>query len=130
MISGERGYLVTDADLQLACRQALRLPSPTVALVRPWSATTVTLGEAAVHLGIDRVLTPAQQFDESALGLAYSAHPLRLATPTLPSGSGTQSAGRERETAVRIQRSRAQTGTQYNVLGAAFASFISKRTNK
>ncbi|MBC8089200.1 MAG: hypothetical protein H7Z40_18195, partial [Phycisphaerae bacterium] len=33
MVSGEREYLRTDADLQLACRQALTLPSPTLALV-------------------------------------------------------------------------------------------------
>jgi hypothetical protein len=83
MVSGERGYLSTDADLQLACRQALRLPSPTIALVRPWSTTTVTLGDAAKQLGNERAQTPSQQFDESVLG-DFSSHSLRIATPTLP----------------------------------------------
>jgi hypothetical protein len=106
MVSGERGYLSTDADLQLACRQALRLPSPTIALVRPWSATSVSLGPAALVLGLERTSTPrhvdAQELpreaelstprswmhsgaspahDSSALGLVDATHSLRLATP-------------------------------------------------
>ena len=82
MVSGEREYLNTDADLQLACRQALTLPSPTLALVRPWSATTMRLGASATNLGNDRVQTQSNDaFSGSALGLEYSAAPLRLATP-------------------------------------------------
>ena len=82
MVSGERGYLQTDADLQLACRQALTLPSPTLALVRPWSATTMRLGASATNLGIDRGQTQSNDaFAGSALGLEYSAAPLRLASP-------------------------------------------------
>ena len=82
LVSGEREYLKTDADLQLACRQALTLPSPTLALVRPWSATTMRLGASATNLGNDRVQTQSNDaFSESALGLEYSAAPLRLATP-------------------------------------------------
>jgi len=85
MVSGEREYLKTDADLQLACRQALTLPSPTLALVRPWSATTMRLGTSATSLGNDRVQTQANDaFSGSALGLEYSAVPLRLATPAVP----------------------------------------------
>ena len=84
MVSGEREYLKTDADLQLACRQALTLPSPTLALVRPWSATTMRLGVSATNLGNDRVPTQSNDaFSESALGLEYSATPLRLATPAV-----------------------------------------------
>src|SRR6187402_3481961 len=51
MVSGERDYLRTDSDLQLACRQALTLPSPTLALIRPWSATTLRIGAATGSLG-------------------------------------------------------------------------------
>ncbi len=84
MVSGEREYLKTDADLQLACRQALTLPSPTLALVRPWSSTTMRLGVSATNLGNDRVQTePCGVFAESALGLEYSGAALRLATPLL-----------------------------------------------
>ena len=84
MVSGEREYLKTDADLQLACRQALTLPSPTLALVRPWSATTMRLGASATKLGNDRVQTqPGDAFSESALGLEYSDASLRLATPLI-----------------------------------------------
>lgn len=43
LISGERGYVDTDVALQQACRQALALPSPTLALVRSWSTTSVRL---------------------------------------------------------------------------------------
>lgn len=101
MVSGEREYLKTDADLQLACRQALTLPSPTLALVRPWSATTMRLGESATNLGNDRVQTQAgDAFSETALGLEYSTTPLRLATPlvsasvTLPHGHAEASNAR------------------------------------
>ncbi|MGV3708934.1 MAG: zinc ribbon domain-containing protein [Gemmatimonas sp.] len=81
MVSGEREYLKTDADLQLACRQALTLPSPTLALVRPWSSTTIRLGASASTLGNDRVQTTSEPFLEAALAHEYSGAPLRLATP-------------------------------------------------
>lgn len=45
LISGERGYLHTDAELQNACRQALGFPSPTLAMVRSWATTTVRLAQ-------------------------------------------------------------------------------------
>lgn len=90
MVSGERGYLCTDADLQLACRQALRSSSPTVALVRPWSATTVTLGDAAVQLGTERAgSSPTGEFENTALGLEYDGRALRLATPAVVAGLRT-----------------------------------------
>ncbi|MEO7997470.1 MAG: zinc ribbon domain-containing protein [Gemmatimonadaceae bacterium] len=81
MVSGERGYLNADADLQLACRQALSLPSPTLALIRPWSATTLRIGEAAATLGNDRVQSPTGEFAATAIGLEFASNALRLATP-------------------------------------------------
>lgn len=99
MVSGEREYLRTDADLQLACRQALSLPSPTLALVRPWSATTLRLGAAAGGLGSERQSSGfSDPFAATAIGLEFSTDPLRLATPSIstsvtaerpiPQGSG------------------------------------------
>lgn len=81
MVSGERGYLMTDADLQLASRQALSLPSPTLALIRPWSAATLRIGEAAVELGNDRVQSSTGEFAATAIGLEFAPSALRLATP-------------------------------------------------
>lgn len=43
LLAGERGYLEADPALRSASAEALRLPSPTVALVRPWSSTTLRL---------------------------------------------------------------------------------------
>lgn len=50
LVSGERGYISTDPALQSACRRALAMPSPTLALVRSWATTTVRLtpGDSAV----------------------------------------------------------------------------------
>ncbi|MBC8086980.1 MAG: zinc ribbon domain-containing protein [Phycisphaerae bacterium] len=101
MVSGEREYLRTDADLQLACRQALTLPSPTLALVRPWSSTTLRLGNSAANIGGER-LSPSgsDPFSASALGLEFSSNTMRLATPAnitaehaVPSGLAQQRSG-------------------------------------
>ena len=35
LLSGERGIVVAEPGLREACRQALALPSPTLAMVRP-----------------------------------------------------------------------------------------------
>jgi hypothetical protein len=43
LLAGERGYLETDATLQVACRQALDSPSPTLSMVRSWATTLVRL---------------------------------------------------------------------------------------
>ena len=86
MVSGEREYLRTDADLQLACRQALSLPSPTLALIRPWSATTLRLGAAVSGLGSERQSSGfSDPFAATAIGLEFSSDPLRLATPSISS---------------------------------------------
>lgn len=82
MVSGEREYLTTDADLQLACRQALALDSPTLALVRPWSTATLRLGSSATTVGAERVsAAPTDPFSATAVGFEFSSSALRLATP-------------------------------------------------
>ena len=43
LISGERDYLETDTALQTAARNALSFPSPTLAMIRSWSSTTLSL---------------------------------------------------------------------------------------
>jgi hypothetical protein len=112
MVSGEREYLKTDADLQLACRQALTLPSPTLALVRPWSATTLRLGASATTLGNDRAQTNSDPFADSALGLGYSTAPLRLATPVpsvpAPSASSSMSDTHAQQSAARNAAAQAE----------------------
>jgi len=44
LLSGERGLLVAEPELRDASRNALALPSPTLALVRSWSSSLLTLG--------------------------------------------------------------------------------------
>jgi hypothetical protein len=46
LIAGDRGYLMTDPELQSACRQALAFPSPTMAMVRSWATSTLQLTQA------------------------------------------------------------------------------------
>lgn len=55
LVSGERAYIATDEDLQSACGHALTLPSPTLALVRSWSTTSLRLGPAALEVGSERL---------------------------------------------------------------------------
>lgn len=55
LVGGERGYLSTDEELQHACRNALQLPSPTMALVRSWASSSLMLGPAALAVGTERV---------------------------------------------------------------------------
>ena len=82
MLSGERDYISTEADLQLACRQALSQPSPTLALVRPWSSATLRIGQGAVKLGRERSQSPdVDSIESTALGMGFALAPLRLATP-------------------------------------------------
>lgn len=57
LVAGEREYVQTDGDLQAACRQALASPSPTMALVRSWAMTTLSLGPAVDRVGSERVAT-------------------------------------------------------------------------
>ncbi len=46
LLSGERQYVLAPSELQVACRQALTAPSPTLALVRQFSSTSLQVGEA------------------------------------------------------------------------------------
>lgn len=55
LVGGERAYVEADPDLKQACRHALTSPSPTIALVRSWSGTLLTLGALAEQVGIERV---------------------------------------------------------------------------
>jgi hypothetical protein len=43
LLAGERGYLVSDPELQAACRDALDFPSPALAMVRSWASATLRL---------------------------------------------------------------------------------------
>lgn len=44
LLSGERGFLVTDPALQAACRRALSMAAPAYALVRGFASSPVRLG--------------------------------------------------------------------------------------
>lgn len=43
LLAGERDFLVSPPDLRVACQQALKSPSPTLALVRSWSNSLLLL---------------------------------------------------------------------------------------
>jgi len=58
LVAGERGVLAADPRLQEACRQTLAAPSPTLALIRAWSATPL-------HL-VSTLMTPAFMPDPSS----------------------------------------------------------------
>jgi len=42
LLAGERGVIRADPELQASCRQALSMPSPTLAFVRVWSTSVLT----------------------------------------------------------------------------------------
>jgi hypothetical protein len=50
LLSGERGYLGADIELQDACRRALQMPSPTVSIVRTWARSALVLRSGAFAL--------------------------------------------------------------------------------
>lgn len=43
LLAGERDIIASEAGLREACRQALAMPSPTLALVRTWSTSLLTM---------------------------------------------------------------------------------------
>lgn len=49
-LSGERGYLGAEVELQEACRRALQMPSPTVSIVRTWARSALVLRSGAFAL--------------------------------------------------------------------------------
>lgn len=51
LLSGERGILVTEPGLREACAAALALPSPTLAMVRTWSSSLVSLAASTSGTG-------------------------------------------------------------------------------
>jgi hypothetical protein len=50
LLSGERGYLGAEVELQEACRRALQMPSPAVSIVRTWARSALTLRRGAFAL--------------------------------------------------------------------------------
>ena len=58
LIAGERGYLQTEPELQVACAQALTSPSPSMSLVRAWATTSLMLAQSANAVGTERMATP------------------------------------------------------------------------
>jgi hypothetical protein len=50
LLSGERGYLGAEIELQEACRRALQMPSPAVSIVRTWARSALVLRSGAFAL--------------------------------------------------------------------------------
>jgi hypothetical protein len=61
LVAGDRGYLVSDPELQGACRQALAFPSPTLAMVRAWATSTLRLSQANAGTSGSAVAIAASQ---------------------------------------------------------------------
>lgn len=82
LVAGDRGYLLTDPELQAACRQALAFPSPTMAMVRSWATSTLQLTQAGnpSGSGASAAIPAPRQTDEHDLFPA----PSTPATPAAP----------------------------------------------
>lgn len=74
LIAGDRGYLVSDPELQGACRQALAFPSPTLAMVRAWATSTLRLSQANAGTSGNSPSVPAPQ--RTPLGTPGAEHDL------------------------------------------------------
>lgn len=74
LLSGERDVISSEPDLRDACRQALGLPSPTLALVRTWSTSVLTLHRADAGGAVASNVR------------AHSAHGCRYCGGRLPEG--------------------------------------------
>ncbi len=74
-LSGERGYLGAEIELQEACRRALQMPSPTVSIVRTWARSALVLRSGAFALVT------------SGAAPAVGATPPANAAPTPPLGA-------------------------------------------
>ncbi len=59
LLTGERGYLLTDPELRDTARRTLAQADPALGLVRPWAATRVVLARPSAGLGIDRSRPPS-----------------------------------------------------------------------
>lgn len=75
LLSGERDILKSETGLRDACLQALALPSPTLALVRVWSNSLLTLNTAEFR---GASTDPAVR--------SHSAHGCRYCGSRLPDG--------------------------------------------
>ena len=90
LVSGERAYIEADADLKQACRDALSSPSPTIALVRSWSGTSLTLGALAEQVGVERVsgaFEAASLSPDAVIGAGGRAPLHAVAAPELRAAS-------------------------------------------
>ncbi len=88
LVSGERGYVMTDPELQRASRDALLMSSPTVALIRSHATTSLTLAPVANTVGAERVAPPTDQVRPTSPSPASS-----LATqPDAPARAAERSA--------------------------------------
>lgn len=91
LVSGERAYVEADADLKQACRHALTSSSPTIALVRSWSGTSLTLGALAEQVGVERVsgaFEAAALSPDGAIGAGERGHQQAVAAPVLRAETG------------------------------------------
>lgn len=82
LVSGERDYLLGEVELQDACKRALLLPSPTMALVRGWTTSHLSLAATLTNgsgTPVDE-LFPAPSL--SAIGMAPAAAGTAGTTPT------------------------------------------------
>jgi hypothetical protein len=59
LLTGERGYLLTDPELRDTARRTLAQDDPVLGPVRPWAATRVVLARPSAGLGVDRSRPPA-----------------------------------------------------------------------
>ena len=98
LVSGERGYVESDQALSDACKNALSLPSPTMALVRSWASSSLLLGPAALRVGDERNSGPVA----STRSPSAATHPIATAINSVaPSGAAPVD---ERDTPPRATR--------------------------
>lgn len=75
LLAGERGYLAGEPELQEACRRALQMPSPTVAMVRTWARSALLLRSGAFELAGDPARAAAAAAVEHTSGAARAVTP-------------------------------------------------------
>jgi hypothetical protein len=96
LVSGERGYVVTEGSLQAACQKALLMPSPSLSLIRSWSTTQLRLGASqATPSSSDSVpsdgqrLRPGTASSPSEGGATAAPSPSPSSDELFPMPSGT-----------------------------------------
>jgi Double zinc ribbon len=78
LLSGERGIIQCEAELRQACQQALSMPSPTLAIVRSWSTSLLTLVASDEPAAGDGAAAPVVR--------SHSSHGCRYCGGRLPEG--------------------------------------------